>query len=414
MPQLTDLTANPIDTMPTIETPSLRRDLLELIPAALETSSAVWDDGLHCEIATTFAEVLSHRDAWANLAQDLIEPNVFYEPFVLLPALEAFTAQPLRFVFIYRNGRSPQTPRQLCGFFPFVESRSSRLRGRVWQLWGHDYCFLRTPLLRRSLEGPCLDTLLDWISDSPTGPAILDCPGVCGDQQFIHGLTEAVSKRSLLVEHVESHVRAILHRVPDWRKYVASTVSSHHRRELRRQWRRLGELGQIDHRTLTHECELFHWIESFISLESLGWKGADGTALAVNPIAADYFRTVLTSAFHSQRLQMSSIHLNGEPIAMKVNLLATPGAFGFKIAYDERYAKYSPGVQLELENLRSFHEETPFTWMDSCAAPHHPMINRIWTERRLIHHLRISTGNWRGNLTIGTRTLLRSIRRSLR
>ena len=109
---------------------------------------------------------------------------------------------------------------------------------------------------------------------------------------------------------------------------------------------------------------------------------------------------------------MFGLFLNGEPIAMKVNFLASPGSFAFKIAYDERFSKFSPGVQLELENLRRLHETPKIEWMDSCAVPKHFMINRLWKERRTIQHVRVSTGGWLGNLEIGVRTLLRSIRRS--
>lgn len=119
------------------------------------------------------------------------------------------------------------------------------------------------------------------------------------------------------------------------------------------------------------------------------------------------------AAYTRNRLQMFGLFLNGEPLAMKVNFLSDPGSFAFKIAYDERYAKYSPGVQLELENLRRLHESPDVEWMDSCAVPKHFMINRLWKERRTIQHLRVSTG-WISNLEIGMRSLLRSIRRSLK
>jgi hypothetical protein len=111
---------------------------------------------------------------------------------------------------------------------------------------------------------------------------------------------------------------------------------------------------------------------------------------------------------------MFGLYLDGEPIAMKVNFLAAPGAFAFKIAYDERYSKYSPGVQLELENIRRLHAQESVEWMDSCAVPNHFMINRMWKERRTIKYMRISTGRILGNVEIGVRTFLRTLLRSWR
>ncbi|MEZ6055446.1 MAG: GNAT family N-acetyltransferase [Planctomycetaceae bacterium] len=387
---------------------------LDLLPSTDRNNRALWEDNCYCEIATSTNELRQHLAAWTDLSRDATEANVFLEPFAMLPALEAFPTDSLRVVLIFRNGRTPQTPRQLCGLIPFVVIRDGLLTGCQWQLWGHDYCFLRTPLLRAGCEVESLAAFVDWAAIASDGPALLDLPGCCGDDNFFRAFAEVVSQRSLLVEHVASHSRAMLRRVDDWTILAADAISSHNRRELRRQWRRLGDLGQIEIRSLEHERELFHWTESFLSLESQGWKGDGGTALSKDPIAEAYFREVLTVACENQRLQMMAIHLNGEPIAMKVNLLAAPGSFAFKIAYDERHAKFSPGVHLEIENMRSFHESTSLQWMDSCAAPRHPMINRLWTERRLIQHVRVSTGNIRGNLTIGTRSLLRSIRRSMR
>ncbi len=57
--------------------------------------------------------------------------------------------------------------------------------------------------------------------------------------------------------------------------------------------------------------------------------------------------------------------------------------FEAKIAFDERFSKYSPGVLLELFNMRNFVDNgTGASSMDSCAVTDHSMINRLWTGRR--------------------------------
>ena len=91
---------------------------------------------------------------------------------------------------------------------------------------------------------------------------------------------------------------------------------------------------------------------------------------------------------------MLAIELDGVPIAMKCNFLAGEGAFAFKIAYNERCSRYSPGVLLELFNMSNLAERSPETrWMDSCASPQHFMIDRLWTGRRtLVDSLMASQG----------------------
>ena len=64
---------------------------------------------------------------------------------------------------------------------------------------------------------------------------------------------------------------------------------------------------------------------------------------------------------------------------MKVKLGAGKGFF--KIGVDERFAKYSPGVQLTLELTRHLCADPTIASADSTAAPDHPMINPIWRGR---------------------------------
>jgi len=87
------------------------------------------------------------------------------------------------------------------------------------------------------------------------------------------------------------------------------------------------------------------------------------------------------------RLLLLTLSVGGKPIAMKINIIAADGAgsFALKIAYDADYARYSPGVLLELENIADLHRRADtIAWMDSCADPHHPMIDRLWRERRVL------------------------------
>jgi hypothetical protein len=76
---------------------------------------------------------------------------------------------------------------------------------------------------------------------------------------------------------------------------------------------------------------------------------------------------------------------------MLANLVAAPGAFSFKTAYDETLARFSPGVLLQRENLALLARDD-IAWADSCAAPDHPMIERIWREKREIVRVSVAIG----------------------
>ena len=101
----------------------------------------------------------------------------------------------------------------------------------------------------------------------------------------------------------------------------------------------------------------------------------------------------------------------GRPVAMKCNFLAGRGSFAFKIAFDEDYAHFSPGMLLEIENIRRLHATADIGWMDSCAVPDHFMINRLWPDRRIIQTVLVSTGKRPGELVVSAMPLLRWLKR---
>jgi hypothetical protein len=99
----------------------------------------------------------------------------------------------------------------------------------------------------------------------------------------------------------------------------------------------------------------------------------------------------MTAAAQRGRLERLSLELDGQPIAMLASLLAPPGAFSYKTAFDERFSRFSPGVLLQLENLAML-ERAGIAWTDSCAAPDHPMIDSLWRERRALGRFSIAIG----------------------
>ena len=76
---------------------------------------------------------------------------------------------------------------------------------------------------------------------------------------------------------------------------------------------------------------------------------------------------------------------------MLATFLCPPGAFSFKTAFDERYARFSPGVLLQRENLELL-ARPDIVWTDSCAAMDHPMIDHFWRERRTVARHSIAIG----------------------
>jgi hypothetical protein len=71
-------------------------------------------------------------------------------------------------------------------------------------------------------------------------------------------------------------------------------------------------------------------------------------------------------------------------VAAAIVLRHLDRAFYFKIGIDERFAKFSPGVQLTLDLTRQLCADPAIASADSTAAPGHPMIDPIWRGRLAI------------------------------
>jgi CelD/BcsL family acetyltransferase involved in cellulose biosynthesis len=178
--------------------------------------------------------------------------------------------------------------------------------------------------------------------------------------------------------------RALLSGETSAEAYLEASMSAKKRKELRRQHNRLAEEGTLACERVEGDAGLAEWTAEFLVLEAAGWKGAGGSALASAPGTRALFEQALTGAAAAGRLERLALRLDGRAIAMLVNFITAPGAFSFKTAFDEDYARFSPGMLLQLENLTLL-ERPGIAWADSCAAQGHPMIERLWRgQRRMI------------------------------
>ncbi|MBI3406769.1 MAG: GNAT family N-acetyltransferase [Planctomycetes bacterium] len=369
---------------------------------------------LWAEVVRTAPGLSTHLAAWEALAKTALEPNPFYEPWMLVPAVEAFgRGLRLRFVFVYRMDSAHE--RQLIGFFPCEARRRYKgLPVDVLGLWKHVHCFLCTPLIHKDHGADALRGFYDWAGNDRRGGAFVDLSFVHAEGPFQKLLADLQTESRCVSFVDETWSRALIEPGRDANAYLASILSGSRRSELRRLLKRLGDLGRLETRNLTQDDDVEPWIERFLALEAAGWKGREGTALDADADQGSYFAAIARAAFTRKQLMMLGLFIDERPIALKCNFLAGRGSFAFKIAYDEAFAKYSPGVLLELDNIRELHRRPELRWMDSCAMAGHFMIGRLWKEQRALQSLALSTGRLSGALVLGALPMLRAMRRGLR
>ena len=358
-----------------------------------------------------------HIAAWEDLAAAAIEPNVFYEPWMLMPALRAYGAGRLLFALVQTpDPARPLGPPLLCGFFPLelkdhFDGISKGLPLKTLCLWRkQEMIYLCAPLLRAGYGREALAAFFDWLGAGDHNSSLMEFGFVTGEGPFHHLLLDYLNQRLKFTYVTEAFTRALFRPAADAEDYIRSALGRFRLKEFRRLERRLAETGTLEYTTLDQGAggdDVDAWVEEFLEFEAKSWKGQGGRALVCSETDRKYFVEIAREAFRRGRLMMLALRFNGRPIAYKVNFLSGDGSFAFKIAFDEEYARYSPGVLLELENIRLLHERTQIRWMDSCANPDRFMINQLWTDRRAIQTLVISTGKRQGDLVVAAIPLLK-------
>jgi hypothetical protein len=338
------------------------------------------------------AELLNrHVDAWKDLAANAIETNVFYEHWMLLPALELFSSRRNEVVLVFSSNESIPETQRLCGVFPL-----HRVGPGVLMLWQYIHCYLCTPLIRKDNEDGCVAALLEWLSRD--GTLMIGGANIYEDSLFYRLLVEHAAAAGNSPFIWQRTARPVLRPSSTSETYFAEVLSSTKRRKLRNQEQRLAKLGKIEYATLKRDDDVEGWVSEFLRLEASGWKGRAGTALRDRPDEREFFREIAKGAQEARRLMMLALRLNGRDIAQLCNFVTDDGAFAFKVAFDESYAKYSPGVLLELENVRQTHLMPGIPWMDSCTSSSASPVQYLWPHRRNVQTFFVATDKWQARL----------------
>ena len=131
-------------------------------------------------------------------------------------------------------------------------------------------------------------------------------------------------------------------------------------------------------------AEIASALDDFFTLEASGWKGRARTAALLHPDIMKFMTAAVAALAAEGRAQIVRLCVDGDALAAVVILRSGGSAWCWKIAYNERRARFSPGVQVILDATAMLLTDAGICCVDSCATPDHPMIDHIWRERLIL------------------------------
>jgi CelD/BcsL family acetyltransferase involved in cellulose biosynthesis len=302
---------------------------------------------------------------WQELAAAAFDPNPFAHPDFALPAARTLPDGADAALLHVEDGA------EMVLALPVVHRRRyRRVPLRTLATWRHPYCFLGSPLTSAADAAESWGRALHHLRQAG-GLDLLALELLPAELPGLAAVEVAAAQQRIKVSTFDRHARPVIHRRAE-PTYFDASMSSKHRKNLRRQRRHLdalleGQLRRVDWgpQNLARPAAA----ELFLRLEQTGWKGRVGTAMACAPADEAFFRLMVERFGEKGLLQLWFLEASGTPVAAQCNLISGDTVFHFKIAYDEDLAQYSPGVLLELEMIQEFHEDARLNHIDSCAAP---------------------------------------------
>jgi CelD/BcsL family acetyltransferase involved in cellulose biosynthesis len=316
---------------------------------------------------------------WRALAERANEPNGYYLPDWEL-AVDASARD--------RTGVSA-----LSAWSDATQGGAARLIGLMpvipmWRAYkipfsalvsAHPYGTLCAPPLDRDVAHDAVTQLMR--AARKAGAHALILREVSLDGAAMKTFAEVLRQQGLHPRVLQSHLRACLDATRDAEELLHEALGAKKLKELRRQRHRLAEHGAVRFEVARAPEQIAAALETFLQLEASGWKGKRGTALIQHDGDAGFIRRATIALAETGQCEIVTLRAGDTPVAAAIVLRHQDRAFYFKLGIDERFAKFSPGVQLTLDLTRHLCADPAIATADSTASADHPMINPIWRGR---------------------------------
>lgn len=316
-----------------------------------------------------------------HLCTRTIEPNIFFNPRFLAPAMPRLEDREVRLAVI-RDGTEYRNRLRLL--VPYsVEGPAVPLGVPVMRTWSSPFGPLGMPLVDRDDPAGVIEDFFAMLARPRLKlPRVFVMPDMRLDGAVARVLGAVAEARGLPIETTGRFDRPFLESELDGEDYLKAALGGRHHGEFRRLGRRLAEQGTVEHKVARNQEEVRHAIEQFLTLEASGWKGRKRTAMVIDRYRAAFAREAVHRMAEHDLCRIHSLTLDGRTVASLVVFVEAGIAYTWKTAYDESLSRFSPGALLMMDVTARHLEDPNIMMTDSCAVPDHPMVGRMWSERK--------------------------------
>ncbi len=316
------------------------------------------------EIASSMLGVAAE---WAGLVARAAA-NVFMDPTTLNTVFDSAFAM-LHVLLAWDTG---VTPPRLVGLWAFQEATITPFGPAYLLAPSHDYAFLSTPVIDPALMHEVMAAFLAAIVADRRLPKLVRVKYLDGQSEASVAFLAALSERGARHRVLSEKSRPFVSREGGLK------TSGSTRKKMRQDWNRLSAVGAVD--IANDPAAIGDAVEVFLAMEAAGWKGRQGTALLNKPANANFARQFLKNLAAERKASVALLRLDGQPIAAQVLLYSGDMAYTWKTAFDEAYAKYSPGALL-VDKLTEQLFDSGIAAIESCS-PEGGFMERVWQGRR--------------------------------
>jgi len=214
------------------------------------------------------------------------------------------------------------------------------------------YCDRNEPIFNRTYK-TAFSGVLNYITTHKRWN-ILNLKNVPCDSYFFKQGKHIFEKNGFKFEVLQGYQSPYIKKTAKWDDYLKERSKNFHKslkNKLNRAKRDGIKIKYIEY-SLPEEIEKA--IEIAFDIDRNSWKHKKGTSLSANEKTKKYWRSLSKELAQNNMLKICILWFDNTPVAFEYHGLYNNTIYSMKWSYDERFSKYSPGLILKFNSMKSF------------------------------------------------------------